>query len=102
MSADGAAPLAKLRLDGGMAANAWLCQFLADILDLPVERPRTLETTALGAAFHAGLATGVWADLDALSKLSAGKDLFQSAMAPELRARLVDGWHEALARTLSR
>ena len=102
MSADGGAPLAKLRLDGGMAANAWLCQFLADILDLPVERPRTLETTALGAAFHAGLATGVWADLDALSKLSAGTDLFQSAMAPELRARLVDGWHEALARTLSR
>jgi glycerol kinase len=102
MTADGAAPPAKLRLDGGMAANGWLCQFLADILDLQVERPRNLETTALGAAFHAGLASGVWADLDALSELSAGKDLFEPAMAPAPRARLINGWHEALAKTLSR
>ena len=59
MAADGAAKPDALRVDGGMTANSWLCQFLADILHCPVERPATLETTALGAAFHAGLATGL-------------------------------------------
>ena len=69
MAADGATKPAALRVDGGMAANAWLCQFLADILECPVERPLTLETTAVGAAFHAGLATAVWPDLDALARI---------------------------------
>ena len=71
----GAAAPAALRVDGGMAANAWLCQFLADILRVPVERPQNLETTALGAAFLAGLATGVWDGLDALARTwdSAGR-----------------------------
>ena len=80
MAADGAAKPAALRVDGGMTANAWLCQFLADILECPVERPRTLETTALGAAFHAGLATGLWADLDALSHIWAQQDSFAAGM----------------------
>ena len=53
-----------------MAANNWFCQFLADVLDARVERPTELETTALGAAFLAGLATGVWADLEC-----GGRDL---------------------------
>ena len=56
-----------IRIDGGMAGNDWFCQFLADMLEARVERPAELETTALGAAFLAGLATGVWPDLDALS-----------------------------------
>ncbi len=56
-----AAPEA-MRVDGGMAANDWFCQFLADILEARVERPAELETTALGAAFLAGLATGMWPD----------------------------------------
>ena len=51
-----------LRIDGGMAANDWLGQFLSDVLVAPVERPVSVETTALGAAFLAGLATGVWSD----------------------------------------
>ncbi len=82
MAADGAAKPAALRVDGGMTANAWLCQFLADILECPVERPRTLETTALGAAFHAGLATGVWADLDAISRIWAPQDSSRRPWTP--------------------
>jgi glycerol kinase len=101
MAADGAARPADLRVDGGMAANAWLCQFLADILQIPVERPLTLETTALGAAFHAGLATGVWPDLAALSGLRAQRDAFRPQMHTELREELVAGWKRAVAKTLA-
>ena len=101
MKADGASSPAEIRLDGGMAANAWLCQFLADILQLPVERPRNLETTALGAAFHAGLATGVWPNLDALSRIWTRQDAFRPEMAPELRNNLIAGWKRAVAKTLS-
>ena len=101
MKADGASSPAEIRLDGGMAANAWLCQFLADVLQLRVERPRNLETTALGAAFHAGLATGVWPDLGALSRIWARQDEFRPEMAPELRNDLIAGWKRAVAKTLS-
>ncbi|MFL6730021.1 MAG: FGGY-family carbohydrate kinase, partial [Sphingomicrobium sp.] len=101
MAADGAARPADLRLDGGMAANAWLCQFLADILQVAVERPRDLETTALGVAFHAGLATGVWPDLAALSRIWARRDTFAPRMAAEPRKRLISGWKQAVAKTLA-
>ncbi|MFL6721142.1 MAG: glycerol kinase GlpK [Sphingomonas sp.] len=100
MVADGAAAPAKLRLDGGMTANKWLCQFLADILEVTIERPQILETTALGAAFHAGLATGVWSGLDTLSNIWAPRDCFTPKMDVGLRASLVEGWKEAVARTL--
>ncbi len=102
MEADGAQYPAALRVDGGMAANDWLCQFLADLLDTPVERPAHLETTALGAAFHAGLAVGVWPDLDALAATWARGRLFRPAMGPARRKLLVAGWHDAVSRTLSR
>jgi len=69
MIADGAARPAVIRVDGGMAANDWLCQFLGDLLETTVERPGDLETTALGAAFFAGLAIGLWADLTELEEL---------------------------------
>ena len=101
MARDGAARTAGLRIDGGMAANGWLCQFLADILQIPVERPRNLETTALGAAFFAGLATGVWPDLDALAKTWQRRDAFQPAMAAEPRDTLIAGWRDAVAKTLT-
>jgi len=101
MARDGAARTAALRIDGGMAANAWLCQFLADILQVPVERPQNLETTALGAAFFAGLATGVWADLPALAQTWQRKDAFEPGMAADQRDTLVEGWHEAVAKTLT-
>ena len=101
MSNDWGTHLNSLRVDGGMAANAWLCQFLADILDLPVERPQNLETTALGAAFLAGLATGVWENLAELSGIWKRRDGFIPHMAPERRQELIDGWRAALEKTLS-
>lgn len=99
MSGDGARPSA-MRIDGGMAANEWLCQFLADILGIPVERPRNLETTALGAAFLAGLATGAWSSLDALAATWQRRDSFAPSMPRERRSTLIHGWRSAVERTL--
>jgi glycerol kinase len=101
MAKDGAARSSAIRVDGGMAANAWLCQFLADILQVPVERPENLETTALGAAFLAGLATGVWDDLDALSSTWRRRDYFEPAMDSARRQRLLEGWHAAISKALT-
>ncbi|MBB3695731.1 glycerol kinase GlpK [Sphingomonas sp. BK580] len=101
MIADGGAAPATIRVDGGMAANDWLCQFLADLLEVAVERPVHLETTALGAAFLAGLATGVWADLDAVRATWARRDCFEPRMAAADRERLVAGWQVAVAKTLT-
>lgn len=100
MVSDGGATPAKLRVDGGMAANDWLCQFLADMLEAKVERPVHLETTALGAAFHAGLATGVWSDLPALARTWTQGDLFMPKMNKADRESLISGWHDAVRRTL--
>jgi len=89
-----------IRIDGGMAANDWFCQFLADILQARVERPAELETTALGAAFLAGLATGVWPDLGSLSAHWSTVAVFEPAMNRAQRAALIAGWQQALARAL--
>jgi glycerol kinase len=102
MVADGCASPAAIRVDGGMTANAWLCQFLANILEVPVERPADLETTALGAAFHAGLATGVWSGIDELSRTWSAAVSFQPRMDADLRRTLVAGWEDAVSRTLNR
>jgi glycerol kinase len=99
MAGDGARPSA-MRIDGGMTANEWLCQFLADILNLPVERPRNLETTALGAAFLAGLATAVWPNLDALGGIWKQRDCFAPKMSQSGRDALISGWRSAVAKTL--
>jgi glycerol kinase len=101
MSNDGAPLGEAVRVDGGMAANTWLCQFLADILQVPVERPQNLETTALGAAFLAGMATGVWDGLDALSRTWKRRDIFLPRMKSDQRQRLIEGWRQAVARTLT-
>ena len=100
MAADGGAGAAALRVDGGMAANDWLCQFLADILHAPVERPAGVETTALGAAFLAGLATGVWPDLAALSATWALERRFEPGMEEAERKAYVAGWRHAVRRAL--
>ena len=102
MRRDGAEVAGTIRIDGGMAANRWLCQFLADVLQVPVERPQNLETTALGAAFLAGLSTSVWTDLRALERTWKLRDRFEPAMAADRRDRLIDGWRKAVAKTLSR
>ncbi|MGN3975538.1 glycerol kinase GlpK [Tsuneonella sp. SYSU-LHT278] len=101
MIADGANRLGAIRVDGGMAANDWLCQFLADVLDAEVERPANVETTALGAAFLAGLATGFWADLEALSATWRCSRRFSPSMGKDRRSRLRDGWRAAVATILT-
>jgi glycerol kinase len=100
MARDGAAELRAIRVDGGMAANDWFCQFLADMLGAVVERPRELETTALGAAFLAGLAAGVWPDVAAVAATWARSAQFTPRMAQRERAALIDGWRMAVRRAL--
>jgi glycerol kinase len=102
MARDGASRAATIRVDGGMASNDWFCQFLADVLDARVERPTELETTALGAAFLAGLATGVWSDLEAVAATWATGAVFAPAMAAARRTEAIAGWQIALRRTLAR
>ncbi|HEX4801018.1 MAG TPA: glycerol kinase GlpK [Sphingomicrobium sp.] len=101
MAKDGAGASGAVRVDGGMAANAWLCQFLADILDVPVERPENLETTALGAAFLAGLTTGVWGGLDDLARTWTCQQRFESHMDEQRRSELIGAWKSAVAKVLS-
>ena len=97
MAADGGAHPTALRVDGGMVANDWLLQFLADILELPVSRPVVPETTALGAAYLAGLATGFFPSPDAIARQWREERLFAPRMAPDVRAGLLDGWRRAVA-----
>ena len=99
MARDGVAPKT-LRVDGGMVANDWAMQFLADILDLPIERPRILETTALGAAYLAGLQAGIFESTEEIAERWRLDARFQPAMAAELRVKNLSGWAEALRRTL--
>ncbi len=99
MEADLGRPLSALKVDGGAAANDLLMQFQADLLGVQLVRPKHLETTALGAAFLAGLAVGVWADLDTVRQTWLESRRFQREMAPaEIDAR-VAGWHDAITRT---
>ncbi len=102
MKADGAPAPAAIRVDGGMVANDWLCQFLADMLDVAVERPRVIETTALGAAYLAGLATGVYAGLDAVAYGWHCERRFEPRMNASTRAQLYTGWQKAVQRVLSK
>ncbi len=99
MAADGAASQS-LRVDGGMVANDWVMQFLSDILDITVERPKVLETTALGAAYLAGLQAGIYKDVDEIAESRRIDARFQPAMAPETRNAALAGWAKALERTL--
>ncbi len=101
MIADGARSARTIRVDGGMAANDWFCQFLADVLGAKVERPANIETTAAGAAFLAGLAVGVWNRLEDVAAAWQADRVFEPTMKKSRRAALKAGWQEALARTRS-
>jgi glycerol kinase len=90
-------PISVLRVDGGAAANDLLLQFQADILQIPVERPAVLETTALGAAYLAGLATGVYGSPGEFSR--EVDRVFEPRMKPGIASRLRDRWTEAVGRT---
>jgi glycerol kinase len=100
MTRDAASPIRAIRVDGGMAANNWFCQFLADMLEARVERPRELETTSLGAAFLAGLATGVWPHLGAIAATWERSAEFSPRMPTSERSALIEGWRTAVHRTL--
>jgi len=101
MVADGAHGARTIRIDGGMAANDWFCQFLADMLAARVERPANIETTAAGAAFLAGLAVGIWNRLEDVAASWQADRVFEPAMTTSTRAALKAEWHDALARTRS-
>ncbi len=91
---------AVLRVDGGMVASDWTMQFLADLLDAPVERPTISETTALGAAWLAGQKVGVWPDLEGFAELWRLDRTFTPTLAPPERQRKYAGWRRAVAAVL--
>ena len=101
MAKDHGRAIQTLRIDGAMAANDWLVQFLADIVGVRVDRPAVIETTALGAAFLAGLGAGVYSGLDDLTALWRHERTFTATMESGGRDALLAGWREAVARVLS-
>jgi glycerol kinase len=96
MQSDASVPLAMLKVDGGAARNDYLLQFQADLLQLPVRRPAVFESTALGAAYLAGLAVGFWHDLSQVEKIWALDREFVPAMKTEQRDRLYRSWQNAV------
>jgi len=98
MALDAGAGVGALRVDGGAAVNDALLQFQADVLRVPVERPQVTETTALGAAFLAGLSTGVWSSTDELAATWRLDRRFEPQMASAERDRLVGRWRHAVER----
>ncbi len=99
VNADSGVNLTELKVDGGMTANNLLMQFQADILGVPVVRPVVAETTALGAAYAAGLAVGFWSDLDELRSNWQEDERWEPAMAPAERDRLLRDWKKAVTKT---
>jgi glycerol kinase len=99
MAADAKLALPALKVDGGAVANNFLCQFQADVLDTPVMRPQVIETTAMGAAFLAGLGSGFWRSLDALATRQAIERTFTPRMDPATRASRYEGWRRAVERS---
>lgn len=99
MEADSGIQLTSLKTDGGMVANELLMQFQADILNVPVIRPKVTETTALGAAYAAGLATGFWSNTDDLRANWQVDKSWEPAMAEEKRAHYYKSWKKAVQRS---
>ena len=100
MEQDGA-DISRLRVDGGMIANNWLCQFLADMLDRPVERPKVTESTAFGAACLAGLQSAVFGSLDQIQSAWRCETEFVPTMQTEQRIKIYAGWLDAVKRVRS-
>ena len=97
----GESKLSAIRVDGGMAASNWTMQMLSDLVELPVDRPKNLETTALGAAYLAGMQVGFYPPMDEFSESWQSESQFNSKMKAELRERKLAGWKDAVRRTLS-
>jgi glycerol kinase len=90
----------ELAVDGGASLNDWLMQFQSDVIGLPVRRPAIVETTALGAAGLAGIATGVWRDADHFLSERSAPTVFEPSMGDDKRSNLLDGWRRAVETTL--
>ena len=101
MEADLGSPIYELRVDGGAVVNNLLMQFQADILNIPVYRPQTLETTALGAAYFSGLAVGLWKDMDEIKAHWSVNKCFKMAMDSPTRQKLLMDWKKALSRSMN-
>lgn len=101
MQADAGVPVKELRVDGGATANNFLMQFQSDILGTPVIRPVITETTALGAAYLAGLAVGFWSSLEEISSQWKVDAVFTASMAEEEKNKLVIGWKKAVKATIA-
>jgi glycerol kinase len=99
MQADSGQPLVELRVDGGATVNDLLMQFQADLLDVPVVRPRVRETTAQGAAFLAGLATGFWSSTAEIARIWKPDRRFEPAMSRDEAASRMAGWTDAVRRS---
>jgi len=99
MEADAGLEIRELRVDGGAAINNLLMQFQSDVLDAPVYRPKTLETTALGAAYLAGLAVGFWDCIDDIKSQWAMDRKFEPEMPKDQSQQLIRGWDKALGRS---
>ena len=98
MQSDAGISLKEMRVDGGASVNNLLMQFQADILDIPVLRPKVTETTALGAAYLAGLAIGFWENLDEINQKWKVDKTFEPNMEPSEREELLNKWHDAVGR----
>jgi len=101
MEADSGERLSELRVDGGAAVNNFLMQFQADILGRPIVRPVDIETTALGAAYLAGLACGFWKSVEEIESFWRADRRFEPRMEPGMRERLFGEWKSAVARCRS-
>jgi glycerol kinase len=100
MEADSGIRLASLKVDGGAVANNMLMQYQADMLGVPVERPQVIETTALGAAYLAGLAVGVWKSKDELKKRWKLDNRFDPKMSREEADKIYKGWRKAVRHAM--
>ena len=101
MMRDSGIPLSQMRADGGASANGFLMQFQADVLGIPVVRPAVTETTAMGAAYLAGLAVGVWESREQVAALWRTDRIFQPQWSEDQRAERLRQWHRAVLRAMS-
>lgn len=101
MEKDAKTKISTLRVDGGASANNFLMQFQSDILDCDIIRLKVIETTAMGAAFLAGLAVGFWKDKDELKGLLKMENLFQPQISYDKRIKLISGWNKAIEKAMS-
>ena len=100
MEEDSGISLKTLKVDGGAVENNFIMDFQSDILGVPVHRPKTIETTALGAAYLAGLAVGFWESKDEIKKRWSVDKVFSPAMEEDEKEKLYKGWKKAIGRSL--